>query len=495
MDLVLVLVFVVVFLASFLYLSRPKGLPPGPFAYPFVGSYPFLKQLQGRLSHEVYLEASKKYGNIFSFKLGPQTLVVLTGYDAVYQALVRQSDVFSDRPNFLPVTIESLKDGRGILLQTYNHQWKAMRRFTLQTLRDFGVGKSSLEEKIMIEVEAATRYLEEVKSEPTEMAALLQMMIGNVIYGIVFGKRYAYDDPEFTHVRTMTNIAISGQGLGSATNFFPKWFTKLFVRQADDTAVIRRANFKKVREFIADMIKQHEDTYDENNIRDFVDLYIQISKNEQEDTKEVFTMGNMRRVILDLFFAGSETTSTTLDWAFLYMAEFPEVQRRCQQEIEEVLGDKQIEYSDRTKLTFVEATTMEIQRLANIVPLSVTHATLVDTKLMGYNIPGKSFVIPNLYSVSLDPNHWEEPTKFNPDRFIDSAGKIIKKDAFMPFSIGPRTCLGEPLARMELFLVFVNLLQRFRFEREDPSVKHSMQPKLNQITNSPLPYKLRVTRR
>ena len=70
------------------------------------------------------------------------------------------------------------------------------------------------------------------------------------------------------------------------------------------------------------------------------------------------------------------------------------------------------------------------------VPLSVTHATLVDTKLMGYNIPGKSFVIPNLYSVSLDPNHWEEPTKFNPDRFIDSTGKIIKKDAFMPFSIG-----------------------------------------------------------
>ena len=69
-----------------------------------------------------------------------------------------------------------------------------MRRFTLQTLRDFGVGKSSLEEKIMIEVEAATRYLEEVKSEPTEMAALLQMMIGNVIYGIVFGKRYIHTE-------------------------------------------------------------------------------------------------------------------------------------------------------------------------------------------------------------------------------------------------------------------------------------------------------------
>ena len=70
------------------------------------------------------------------------------------------------------------------------------------------------------------------------------------------------------------------------------------------------------------------------------------------------------------------------------------------------------------------------------VPLSVTHATLVDTELMGYNILKKTFVVPNLYSIHLDPNHWEEPTKFNPDRFIDASGKILKKDAFMPFSIG-----------------------------------------------------------
>ena len=113
MDLVLILTFAVVFLVSFVFLSRPKGLPPGPVALPFIGSYPFVKKLQDRLPHVVYLESSRKYGNIFSFKLGQQTLVVLTGYDAVYQALVKQADVFSDRPNFLPVTKEALKDGAG----------------------------------------------------------------------------------------------------------------------------------------------------------------------------------------------------------------------------------------------------------------------------------------------------------------------------------------------------------------------------------------------
>ena len=114
MDLILLLIFVVVFLVSFVFLSKPKGLPPGPIAFPFIGSYQFVKQLQGRLSHIVYLEASKKYGNIFSFKLGQQTFVVLTGYDAVYQALVKQADVFSDRPNFLEVMKEAYKDGAGM---------------------------------------------------------------------------------------------------------------------------------------------------------------------------------------------------------------------------------------------------------------------------------------------------------------------------------------------------------------------------------------------
>lgn len=114
MDLLMILVFVVVFLASFLFMSRAKGLPPGPLALPFIGSYHFLRKLQGKLLHVVYFEAAKKYGNIFSFKLGQQTVVVLTGYDAVSQALVKQSDVFSDRPNFLPIAKEALKDGAGM---------------------------------------------------------------------------------------------------------------------------------------------------------------------------------------------------------------------------------------------------------------------------------------------------------------------------------------------------------------------------------------------
>ena len=113
MDIILILIFLAVFLASYLYLSRPKGLPPGPLTLPLIGSFGFLRQLEGRLRHVEFTEAAKKYGDVFCFRFGKYTFVVLNGYEAVYQALVKHADVFSDRPNFMPITKEALKEGRG----------------------------------------------------------------------------------------------------------------------------------------------------------------------------------------------------------------------------------------------------------------------------------------------------------------------------------------------------------------------------------------------
>ena len=113
MDLILVLLFLVAFLVSYVFLSRDK-LPPGPLTLPFIGSYFYLKQMQHNLQHAVHLDAAKKYGKVFSFRIGHQLFVVLTGYEAVHQALVKQADQFSDRPNFMPVMQEAYKEGKGM---------------------------------------------------------------------------------------------------------------------------------------------------------------------------------------------------------------------------------------------------------------------------------------------------------------------------------------------------------------------------------------------
>ena len=152
-DIATVLIFVVVFLISFLVLSRQKGLPPGPtIALPIIGSYFFLKQLQKKRIHLTLLEAAEIYGKVFSFRIGQQFVVVLTGFDAIQQTFVKQSHVFSDRP-VIPGFLRTAS--AGIALRPYTQCWSTLRRFTLQTLRDFGVGKTTFEEKISVEIGAA----------------------------------------------------------------------------------------------------------------------------------------------------------------------------------------------------------------------------------------------------------------------------------------------------------------------------------------------------
>ncbi|TNN68840.1 Cytochrome P450 2K1 [Liparis tanakae] len=113
---------------------------------------------------------------------------------------------------------------------------------------------------------------------------------------------------------------------------------------------------------------------------------------------------------------------------------------------------------------------LNLKRLANIVPMAIPHKTSRDVTFQGFFIKEGTAVFPLLTSVLRDENEWESPNSFNPSHFLDENGTFIRRDAFMPFSAGHRVCLGESLARMELFLFFSSLLQRFRFT-PPPGVK------------------------
>ncbi|TNN68837.1 Cytochrome P450 2K1 [Liparis tanakae] len=133
---------------------------------------------------------------------------------------------------------------------------------------------------------------------------------------------------------------------------------------------------------------------------------------------------------------------------------------QVQAELSRVVGSRQVRAEDRMSLPFTDAVIHETQRFANILPISLPHITSTD------GTP----VIPLLTSVLWDESEWEKPNTFHPAHFLDKDGKFVKRDAFMPFSAGRRACLGESLARMELFLFFTSFLQRFRFT-PPPGVK------------------------
>ncbi|XP_072039613.1 methyl farnesoate epoxidase-like [Amphiura filiformis] len=174
--------------------------------------------------------------------------------------------------------------------------------------------------------------------------------------------------------------------------------------------------------------------------------------------------------IHQLFSAGAETTVTTLRWSLLYMMAYPEIQGRIQREIDDVVGRNRLpNYSDREHLPYTEATLMEIARIASIAPFGIPHVAAQNTTLFGYNIPEETIIMSNIWAIHNDPDTWKDPDMFRPERFLDGDRLAKQPDAYLPFSAGRRVCLGENLARIELFLFFSHCLHRFTFKKPQDS--------------------------
>jgi cytochrome P450 family 2 subfamily J len=166
----------------------------------------------------------------------------------------------------------------------------------------------------------------------------------------------------------------------------------------------------------------------------YIHAYMKTAQQRQGDS---FTDIQLLTSVTDLFMAGSETTSTTLRWTILFLASHPETQEKLYQEIKDEIGTNSLpNYADRTKLPFTEAVIMETQRLANLTPLGVPRRTLAPCKLLGYDIPEGSIVVPLLTNVLHNPELYPNPHHFDPYRFLDEAGKVIRDAKFIPFQAG-----------------------------------------------------------
>ncbi|XP_035260162.1 cytochrome P450 2K1-like [Anguilla anguilla] len=154
---------------------------------------------------------------------------------------------------------------------------------------------------------------------------------------------------------------------------------------------------------------------------------------------------NLTYTVSNLFAAGTDTTGTTLRWGLLLMAKYPHIQDQVQEELSRVIGDREPRVEDRRNLPYTDAVIHEIQRLADIVPMSLPHTTSCDVTFQGSFVKKGITVILLLTSVLQDEEEWETPHSFNPGHFLDEKGCFIKRDAFMPFSAGRRACLGESL--------------------------------------------------
>ncbi|XP_019109555.1 cytochrome P450 2K1 [Larimichthys crocea] len=435
--------------------QKRQNEPPGPRPFPLLGN---LLQIDLQRPYKTLSELSKKYGSVFTVYLGTSKVVVLTGYKTVKEALVNNAEEFGDR-GILPI-FSDINEGHGILFAN-GESWKEMRRFALTTLRDFGMGKRIAEDKIVEECHHLIQLFEEHKGKPFDTTCPVNYAASNIISSIVYGSRFEYNDLRFKNLvrRANENIRITGSASIHLYNMFPRLLGWLKNRQK----IIKNAEMT-IRD-VKELIKHLKETLNPHTCRGFVDCFL-IRKQKEEDSHVIDTLYNENNLIFsvtNLFAAGTDTTGTTLRWGLLFMAKYPHIQDQVQEELSRVVGSHQVRVDDRKNLPYTDAVIHETQRLANIVPMALPHKTSRDVTFRGYFIEKGTTVFPLLTSVLYDESEWQSPHTFNPSHFLDTEGKFIRRDTFMPFSAGRRVCLGEGLAKMELFLFFTSLLQRFRF--------------------------------
>ncbi|KAG2462211.1 CP2J2 protein, partial [Polypterus senegalus] len=368
--------------------------------------------------------------------------------------LIHSGAEFAGRPEM--AVIELITHGLGIVMAPYGIPWKQQRKFALQTLRNFGLGKKSLEERISEEAMFLIEELQKESGKAFNPHSTINNAVSNIICSIVFGNRFDYDDEKFKYLLRLVNFNVQNVGSPAAQLF--ELFPILRHFPGPHQKILRNAD--EILEFVQQSVNEHRKTLDPDNLRDFVDAYIVEIEKQRSNPAFMFTDENLIITIGDLFLAGSDTTTTTVRWGLLYMTQHPEIQVQTRNETE-------------NKKWFRTGRSVNAETI---------------TPKIKMKIKGTQVFI-NLSSVFYDKSIWKFPDQFNPENFLDDEGNFYRPELFIPFSAGMRMCPGEQLARVELFIFFSSLLQHLKFCWPDGASPPDLEGIVG-LSHSPKPFKL-----
>ncbi|XP_043568978.1 steroid 17-alpha-hydroxylase/17,20 lyase [Chiloscyllium plagiosum] len=435
----------------------PKSLP----SWPLIGS---LLSLRSDVPlHLQFLKLQKLYGSIFSLRMGSQYMVVINNYQYAKEVLLKKSKVFAGRPDMLTSNLLS-RDGKDIAFGNYSSSWKFHRKLVHSAIYLNGDSTTSLEKIICQEVQSACSMFEHFVDSPVDIMPEVTRMVTNVICLLCFNCNYERGDPEFQKMLQYSQGIVDNVGRGALVDIFPwmQLFPNEGLKLLKKSIAVRDSILQKKYE-------DHKANYNSHSINDLLDILLKAKHNAENNNnskyEERLTDDHLQMTVADIFGAGVETTATTLAWTIIYLLHYPEVQKKIHEEIDSQIGlNRTPQLSDRSNLHFLSATISEILRIQPVSPLLIPHVAMADSSIDEYTVPKGTHVIVNLWAIHHDKDEWRNPDNFDPGRFLDENGKHIYSPSlsYMPFGAGVRACLGEMLARMEIFLFLSWFLQRFR---------------------------------
>ncbi|KAL9971262.1 hypothetical protein ACROYT_G023768, partial [Oculina patagonica] len=454
------------------FASSPKNLPPGPRPYPLIGN---LTRLVGKPIHLAVTDLAKEYGEIYTLYLpGGQRCILINSIGLVREALLTKKDDFAGRPRTF-IGDYLTREAKDIFFADFSQTMILQRKLAHSALRMYGSGLKHLEEKICGEVDQLLERFSAHNGKTIDPENDIDLMVLNVICAVVYGESYELEDEEFKRIMKYNNHFVRLFKGFNILEMLP-WLRFL---PLEEGKILREA--RELRDAVLDAkYRQHKKKFDDKKdkkeikINDLTDALLKAFYEAQEEdgkVSQLLTEDHLVMIMNDVFNAGIQSTTATLLWLLAYMVTYPDTQARVHAEMDKLIGRyRKPRLEDRGHLPYLESTVAEILRIATTTPLSIPHKSTRDSTLGGYDIPKDTTIITNFWAIHHDPKEWENPDVFNPERFLDADGKFSASGptgfrSYLPFSAGRRVCLGESLAKTELFLASSRLLHQFTFER------------------------------
>lgn len=448
---------------------QERNYPPGPFGIPVFGYIPFL----GKKPNEKLRELSRKYGDVFSLRIGPDLHVCVSDFHLAKELLTNPALLFRNEhaADFLT--------GNGGFAGKNGEEWRDQRRFTFYTMRNLGLGKGLWETLIQEAIVDFTEDLKSHKGKPVNLEKVLGFFQASNNISLLLGRHLDKEkDAEKLRIiyeSTKEFMKFFGQISVNSTLPWLRKFMEVFRVGGHDRFYELLRDFEGI--FKTEVERRIKDA-DSLTKDDYIGcFYREMQKRKSESDNHTFTMDNLLGNLIILFISSNDSTMASISWLLLLMCAHPDVQEKVHDEIHSLAGrDGVVNFDDKAKLPYTMATIFEMLRIVSVAPLIPPRLVTEDITVRDYFVPKGSAILVNMWSILRDPRYFNDPEEFKPERFLTEDNKATKNlEGFFPFSVGKRNCPGEGIAIMTIFLYFVALMQKFKVSMP-PGKKVNLEP-------------------
>ncbi|KAI6211733.1 (pine wood nematode) hypothetical protein [Aphelenchoides besseyi] len=466
----------------------------GPMPFPIFGNLPQLCW-SGQWDKQ-FAYWSKKYNGMYTLWFGLFSAVIIGEYDIAVEVFKNSNASNRGSNRYFN---QLCRDGNYGIVLTSGDLWKEQRKFAMQVLKKFGMGTNVMQERVLNEVADIVDCLNhdiDLGMKEIDVIRYTEVGVASVIHSVLFGYRFTQDNrTEFNYLKELSFnlVAVASETFVSA-GIMNSTLAKLPIFRSRLGRFVKM--FRELNDFVDDKIQDHVKGLDEErDATDFIDAFLlEIKRQEEFEQTNYFTLKQLRSSLIDMWFAGQETSASSLGWLFAYLIAYPEIQQKVHDELDYHIGDQRvITMKDRKQLNYLNAVILESQRLSNVIVQNALRQLTEDVHIKGHTLRKGTFVCPQLSAMMRDEKRFPNSEKFVVERFLDVNIQLCNTEMMVAFSIGKRACPGESLAKTELFLFAANLLNQFKFEQGAKPIE--LKRNGGAIATSVKPFTCRIVRR